>query len=99
MVVARSSAQLRGVTGDAQPIVKDLHRGGGEANLHLLPDQLVGNAVEVSLGGDVVIQLDLQLAPLADLVTLGRKGAQGGLVEGGEQAGPGAFAFAEGLCC
>jgi len=64
------------VTGDAQPIVKDLHRGGGEANLTSCPTSC-RDAVEVS-SADVVIQLDLQLAPLADLVTLGRKGRRAG---------------------
>src|SRR3989442_15190659 len=77
--------------------MKDLHGGGSDADVHLLSDQLVGNAVEVPFGRDMIIEFELQLAPAADLETIGGKRAQSGLVHSSEQARPRAFAFAKWL--
>jgi hypothetical protein len=64
--------EAAGVTGHAQTAVENLHRGGGDADVHLPAGQLVGDAVEVPLSRDMIIQFDLQLAPLANLAAFCR---------------------------
>ena len=61
-------------------------------------DQLVRHAVEVAVGRDMIIEIDLQSCATrrSHSVRQARR-TQRRLVEGGEQAGAGAFAFAEGL--
>ena len=87
--------ETAGMAGDADAAMEDLHCGGRGANLHLLSHQLIGHAVEVAVGGDVIVEFDFQFAPLADLVAFGRERTQSRLVERGELAGARAFAFAE----
>src|SRR5271163_2704743 len=75
--------------------MKNLDRGGGDAEVHLPTCQLVRNAVEVAFRRHVIIELDFQAAPVADLETIGRKRTQRGFIECGKQAGPRAGALAE----
>src|SRR5277367_5581932 len=75
--------------------MKNLDRGGGDAEVHLPTCQLVRNAVEVAFRRHVIIELDLQTAPVTDLETIGRKRPQRRLIERFEQAGPRAFTLAE----
>ena len=85
------------VTGHTQAFMKDFDGGGGETDVDLLAGQLVRDAVEVAVGRDMIIEIDLQFAPLTDFITFGGKRPQGRFVEGGKLAGACAFAFAEGL--
>jgi hypothetical protein len=85
------------VTGDAQSAVEDLDRGGGEADVHLLTHQLIGNAVVVPLGRDMIIESDLERSPLPQLVGFGRKWTQGQWIESSEQTGARTLSFAERL--
>ena len=61
---------------DAPVLVEDLDRRGAEPDIHLPPGKRVGNAVEAAVGLDVVVDVDAGLAPLGELVTLGRKRLQ-----------------------
>jgi len=54
--------------GDAFPVKKAFHGRFGVADIHLLPDQLVRNAIKVSVNLDVVIDVDPSLYPLGVLI-------------------------------
>ena len=70
--VAGKAARM---AGHAQAFMKDFDHSRGEADVDLFAGQLIGNAIEVAVGPDMIVQIDLQFAPLADLITFGGKRA------------------------
>src|ERR1700753_3454388 len=66
---------------DADIAVQDLDSAGGDAYLDALADQRVRDAVEAVLEGDVVVDVDLGLLPLAALEAVCRQGAHCGPID------------------
>ena len=76
------------VARDAPSAVQALHGGGGQAHVELAAHQGVGDGVVVPVDLDVVVDVDPDLLPLGEHVTLGRQRAEGGAVELLEQRTP-----------
>jgi hypothetical protein len=72
------------VTGHPFPFVQYLHGSGSQAHVDRLADQAVGDAVEMAVDFDMIIEVDAGFAPLGLLVGLGRQGGERGLVVGQE---------------
>ena len=68
-VVPPPAAQMRG---HALPLVKDLHRCRRGAHVHHLAGEAIGHAVEVGVEGDVVVDVDARLRPVAEIVAARR---------------------------
>ncbi len=88
-----ATAQVRG---HALALVQNLHGGGRGPHFHGLLGERVGDRVEVAVEGDVVVDVDLGVRPLAQVETLGRQRPQSRAVQALKQAGARALAFAEG---
>ena len=71
-----SAGVAAGVRGQAPPVVEDLHRGGGKADLDLLVHQRVRNRVVVAVDLDVVVDVDLGVLPVPMAEALLRQGLQ-----------------------
>jgi len=76
--------------------VETLHRRLGNADIHLLAAQAVGNAVEVAIEIDVVVNVDAGLFPLGVLIGCFGQGLERGAVQFLEPACAAAGKFAEG---
>ena len=70
------------VGGDPLAVVETLDRGGGDAHLDLLLHQAVRDAVVVTVGVDVVVDVDDRRLPLGELVAGGRQRLHGRAVDG-----------------
>jgi len=51
--------------GDSSALEEDLHRGLSEPHLHLLMNELIGNAVVMVIHLDMVIDIDLDAFPFS----------------------------------
>src|SRR5487761_744144 len=56
------------VAGHPTPVMKDLHRAGGESGPTTFMGQLIGDAVVVAVDLDVVVYADRHLLPVRELV-------------------------------
>jgi hypothetical protein len=56
---------------DAFAAMENLHRAGGGAGFQLLPGELIGDAVLVSVDLDVIIDVGPDSLPIREDVTLG----------------------------
>jgi len=74
---------------------ENFHDGRGQAHLHMLPAKLMGNAVEVIPGLDMVVDVDQTLFPLGILIGGGRQGFESELIDGLEEAPSCAVEFFE----
>src|SRR5436853_247453 len=74
------------MTSHAQAAMKNLHRGGGGPQFHLLLGELIGNAVPVVVKGYVIVDVDAVGFPIAICVAFRGQGAQRRLVERCEEA-------------
>ena len=64
------------MAGHPPSLREDLDRGGAQAHLHPLADQLVGDAVAVAVDLDVVVDVDGGHLPGGELVGLRRQRPQ-----------------------
>jgi hypothetical protein len=64
--------------GDSSALEEDLHRGLSEPHLHLLMNELIGNAVVMVIHLDMVIDIDLDAFPFSKDEPMGRKRLQDG---------------------
>src|SRR4030081_2119383 len=81
--VALATAQMRS---HALALMEKLDRGGHGADLDHFMDQVVRDAVEVAIEGDVVVDVDSGLEPLAQIEPVERQWRERQLVEGFKQA-------------
>ena len=104
-VVAGHVLQHRGVSsphegaqvrGHPRALVEDLHGVGGEADLDLGAQELIGHGVIVPVHLHVVVDADPRLLPLLVLVGPGRQGLEGGLIEREKERFPAALQPLEG---
>jgi len=65
------------VHGDPLALDEDLHGAAGEPHLDLAAREAIGNAVEVALDIDVVVDTDTAHAPFGEDIGLGRQGLRG----------------------
>src|SRR5580698_9445608 len=77
------------------PLVKDLDGRRCCSNFHAFLHQRVGYAVEVGLEGDVVIDVNSRVGPLAHVEGLGRQRSQSVAFDRGELTGARSFALPE----
>ena len=61
------------VRGDALAAMEDLDGAAGGPQIDLLPDQAVGNGVEIAVILDMVIDAGASQTPLGELVILGQR--------------------------
>src|SRR3974377_732855 len=76
-------------------LVKDLYRGRGGSNLHQFVDQVVRNAVEIGIEGDVVINIHPGARPLAQVKAFRWQRTQSVLLDRSEQTGARSFTLPE----
>src|ERR1700675_82983 len=89
------SSMSTDVRGYAQSLVKDLDGGRGRSNFHAFLHQCVGHAVEVGVEGDVVVDVDSGVGPLAHVERLGGQRSQSVAFNGSEHTGTRSFALPE----
>ena len=65
------SSMTTDVRGCPLSLVKDLDSGWCRSNFHAFLHQRVGHAVEVGVEGDVVVDVDSRIGPLAHVERLG----------------------------
>src|SRR5256714_14037831 len=70
------SSRTTDVRGYPQSLVKDLDGGGCRSNFHAFLHQRIGHAVEVGVEGDVVVDVDSGVGPLAHVERFGGQRAQ-----------------------
>src|SRR5271169_2084192 len=79
------------VRSDAFAEMEDFNRRAGEARLHLLTGELVGNAVVMTVDFDVVIDVGADGFPTGNHVSLSGQRLESGLVHFYKQGGASAF--------
>jgi hypothetical protein len=85
-----------GMRGHALAAMEDLDRGRRGANLDGLTAERVGDAVEVAVELDVVVNVDTRLSPVMQLEAFGGQRPEGGSIQLREQAVPRSGTLAEG---
>src|SRR6266480_4822064 len=70
------SSMTTDVRGYPLSLVKDLDGGGCRSNFHAFLHQRVGHAVEVGVEGDVVVDVDSGIGPLAHVERFGGQRSQ-----------------------
>src|ERR1700737_5055451 len=83
------------VRGYALSLVKDLDGGWGRSNFHSFLHQRVGHTVKVGVEGDVVVDVDSRVGPLAHVERLGGQRTQSLSFNCGEHTGTRPFALLE----
>jgi hypothetical protein len=83
------------VRSDALSLVEDLYRGRCRSNFHEFVNHVVGDAVEVRVEGDVVIDIHPCAGPMTHIEAFGRQWAQSAFLDRSEPAGTRAFSLAE----
>src|SRR2546423_15434251 len=81
------SSRTTDVRGYPQSLVKDLDGGRCRSNFHAFLHQRVGHAVEVGVEGDVVVDVDSGVRPLANVERLGGQSPPKGSFDPGGQPG------------
>ena len=76
-LVSATAAHMRSHT---LATVKDLHRCRGRSEFHHLLHQWIRHAVEVGVEGDVIIDVDADPGPFAEIERRGRQRPECGLV-------------------
>jgi hypothetical protein len=71
--------------GDSSALEEDLHGGLGEPHLHLLMDELIGDAVVMAIHLDMVIDIDLGAFPFGKDEPVRGKRLQGGFFQSVKQ--------------
>src|SRR5260370_31440297 len=89
------SSMTTNVRGYPQSLVKDLDGGRCRSNFHAFLHQRVGHAVEIGVEGDVVVDVDSGVGPLAHVERLGRQRSQSGAFNRCEYTGTRAFPLPE----
>src|SRR5258706_3266478 len=72
------SSMTTNVRGYPQSLVKDLDGGRCRSNFHAFLHQRVGHAVEIGVEGDVVVDVDSGVGPLAHVERLGKQRSPNG---------------------
>src|SRR5713226_7261468 len=83
------------VRGYPQSLVKDLDGRRCRSNFHAFLHQRVGHAVEVGVEGDVVVDVDSGVGPLAHVERLGGQRSQSVAFDRCEHTGTRSFALPE----
>src|SRR3989442_8939432 len=78
------SSMTTDVRGYPLSLVKDLDGGRCRSNFHAFLHQRVGHAVEVGVEGDVVVNVDSRVGPLAHVERLGGQPAPKNAFDRGE---------------
>src|SRR5258706_16049392 len=86
------SSMTTNVRGYPQPLVKDLDGGRCRSNFHAFLHQRVGHAVEIGVEGDVVVDVDSGVGPLAHVERLCRTPLERRAVNPWQYTGTRAFA-------
>src|SRR6266850_81655 len=89
------SSMTTEVRGYPLSLVKDLDGGWCRSNFHAFLHQRVGHAVEVGVQGDVVVDVDSGVGPLAHVERLGRQRSQSVAFDRGEHTGTRSLALPE----
>src|SRR5881628_3603488 len=89
------SSMTTDVRGYALSLVKDLDSGWCRANFHAVLHQRVGHTVEFGVEGDVVVDVDSRVGPLAHVERLGGQRSQSLAFDRGEHTGTRSFALPE----
>src|SRR5207244_11801378 len=87
------SSRTTDVRGYPQSLVKDLDGGRCRSNFHAFLHQRVGHAVEIGVEGDVVVDVDSGVGPLAHVERLGRQRSQSSAFNRSEHTGTPSFAL------
>src|SRR5216110_707497 len=90
------SSMTTDVRGYPLSLVKDLDGGRCRSNFHAFLHQRVGHAVEVGVEGDVVVNVDSRVGPLAHVERLGGQRSQSIAFVRGEHPGTRSFALRNG---
>src|SRR6202795_1274066 len=89
------SSMTTDVRGYPLSLVKDLDGGRCRSNFHAFLHQCVGHAVEVGVEGDVVVDVDAGVGPLAHVERLGGQRSQSVAFDRSEHTGTRSFALPE----
>src|ERR1700675_2227201 len=89
------SSMTTDVRGYPLSLVKDLDGGRCRSNFHAFLHQRVGHAVEVGVEGDVVVDVDAGVGPLAHVERLGGARSPNGAFDRSEHTGTRSFALPE----
>ena|SRR3974377_1077316 len=89
------SSMATDVRGYPLSLVKDLDSGWCRSNFHPFLHQRVGHAVEVGVEGDVVVDVDSRVGPLAHVERLGGQRSQSVAFDSGEHTGARSLALFE----
>src|SRR5271169_4878561 len=89
------SSRTTDVRGYPLSLVKDLDGSWCRSNFHAFLPQRVGHAVEVGVEGDVVVDVDSRVGPLAHVERLGRQRSQSVAFDSCEHTGARPLAFFE----
>src|SRR5213595_330760 len=89
------SSMTTDVRGYPLSLVKDLDGGGCRSNFHAFLHQRVGHAVEVGVEGDVVVDVDSGVGPLAHVERLGGQRLQSAAFNRCEDTGTRSLALPE----
>src|SRR5436853_6109263 len=89
------SSMTTDVRGYPLSLVKDLGGRRSRSNIHAFLHQRVGHAVEVGVEGDVVVDVDSGVGPLAHVERLGGQRSPSVAFDRGEHTGTRSFALPE----
>src|ERR1700730_5251989 len=81
------SSAATNVRSDALSLVEDLYRDRRRSNFHHFVNQVVRDAVEVRVEGDVVIDIHPCVGPMTHVEAFGREWAQSAFLYRSEPAG------------